>query len=113
MTRRSPLIPALWIAFCAFCSCAGWILSALRQLNARGYVIAFAIGLAGLAWWWRRGSLRCHWPRWPKLRRRFSRLIPGIFLIFAVIAFLEGVLYAPAYYDALAYRLPRVLHWLA
>jgi hypothetical protein len=34
-------------------------------------------------------------------------------LIFAIIAFLEGVLYAPAYYDALAYRLPRVLHWLA
>jgi hypothetical protein len=30
----------------------------------------------------------------------------------AALAFLGGVLYPPSNYDALAYRLPRVLHWL-
>jgi hypothetical protein len=29
------------------------------------------------------------------------------------MAFLGGALYAPSNYDALAYRLPRILHWLA
>ncbi|MBC8094853.1 MAG: hypothetical protein H7Y43_03475 [Akkermansiaceae bacterium] len=35
------------------------------------------------------------------------------FLFLAVLAILGGVLYAPTNYDALAYRTPRVLNWLA
>jgi len=35
------------------------------------------------------------------------------FLVLASLAFLGGVLYAPSNYDAMAYRTPRVLHWLA
>ena len=104
---------ALWIIFCSFCTCAGWLLSAMRQLNARGYGIAFAIGVAALAWWWKQGSFRFRRPTWRRLRKRFCRLTPAIFLIFALLSFLAGILYAPANYDALAYRLPRVLHWVA
>src|SRR2546427_11029578 len=37
---------SFWIIFCAFCNCAGWILSALHQLNAAGYAVAFALGVA-------------------------------------------------------------------
>jgi hypothetical protein len=36
-----------------------------------------------------------------------------LFLFYAVLALVVGALYAPANYDALTYRLPRVLHWLA
>jgi hypothetical protein len=48
-----------------------------------------------------------------KYRRRFGRTFPVAFLLLASLAFLGGVLYAPSNYDAMAYRTPRVLHWLA
>ena len=48
-----------------------------------------------------------------KKLRRFRKPFPLAFLILAVMAFLGGALYAPTNYDALSYRLPRVLHWLA
>jgi len=51
--------------------------------------------------------------RWRKIRRRFRRPFPLAFLILAALAFLGGALYPPTNYDALAYRLPRILHWLA
>src|SRR6266581_4065430 len=45
-----------WVVICAFCSCAGWGLSAVHQLNARGYAVALGIGMAGLMFWkWRSG----------------------------------------------------------
>ena len=50
---------------------------------------------------------------WPKLRRRFRRPLPAIFLLVAVLIFLGGALHAPNNYDALTYRLPRMLNWLA
>lgn len=110
--RISPL--AAWIVFCVFCNCIGWILSALHELNAAGYAAAFGLGILALAVWktktkavfFRRQDFR-------KLRRRFSRPFPLAFLILAALATLGGVLYPPSNYDALAYRLPRVFHWLA
>ncbi|PWU19522.1 MAG: hypothetical protein C5B50_06365 [Verrucomicrobia bacterium] len=39
--------------------------------------------------------------------------MPLSFLVLAFLAFLGGALYPPSNYDALAYRVPRVLHWLA
>src|SRR4029077_18462037 len=108
MTRRSgnsSLVTEFWILFSVFCSSAGWILSALMRLNSRGYGVAVFIGVAAGAWWWWRRTLFCRrWPCWPKLRRRFSRLTPAIFLIFALIALVAGILYPPNCYDALAYR---------
>lgn len=104
----------LWIWFCAFLNCAGWTLSALHQLNAGGYAAALALGLAAwLVWWKHSGAPLFPEFRWPKLRRRFRRGFPLAFLVLAALAFLGGALYAPSNYDALAYRVPRVLHWLA
>ena len=45
--------------------------------------------------------------------RRFRKPFPLAFLVLALMAFLGGALHAPTNYDALAYRVPRVLHWLA
>src|SRR5260370_37742655 len=47
---RMPALPALWILFCAYCNLAGWVLSALHQLNAVGYVAAFLPAAALLLW---------------------------------------------------------------
>src|SRR5258706_3525784 len=111
---KAPWPVALWIVFCAFCSCTGWILSALHQLNAAGYALAFVFGFAAIVLL-RRKCFTGYTPRWNwrKLRRRFGRAFPLAFLILAVLAVLGGALYAPNNYYALAYRVPRVLQWLA
>jgi hypothetical protein len=109
-----PSAIAIWIWFCAYLNCAGWVLSALHQLNAPAYAVVFASGLAGLWYWWRQtGGRLLPELNAARLRRRFRRAFPLAFLVLATLAFLGGALHAPANYDALAYRTPRVLHWLA
>jgi hypothetical protein len=109
-----PTFVLLWVWVCAYLNCAGWALSALHQLNAGGYAAALALGIVALIVCRKKTSPEI-FPRirWRKNLRRFRRPFPLVFLILAVLAFLGGVLYAPTNYDALAYRVPRILHWLA
>ena len=109
-----PTIVLLWVWCCAYLNYAGWALSALHQLNAVGYVVVLAIG-GTVLWVWRRQNSPQFFPqvRWQKLLRRFRKPFPLAFLVLALMAFLGGALHAPTNYDALAYRVPRVLHWLA
>ena len=110
-----PTLVLLWVWICAYLNCAGWLLSALHQLNARGYATVLLLGVA--AWLtWRKNHAAPPAPgifHRQKFLRRFRRPFPLAFLVLAAMAFLGGVIYAPANYDALAYRLPRILHWLA
>ena len=105
---------ALWIWICAYLNAAGWMLSALHELNARGYAVTLLLGLAALAVWQKQTAPE-FFPgiRRAKLGRRFRRPFPAIFLLVAGLAFLGGVRHAPDNYDALTYRLPRLLNWLA
>ena len=109
-----PAAIAIWIWCCAYLTLAGWALSALHELNAAGYIIALLIGFAALLAW-RKKTSEIFPPRvhWPKIRRRFRRPLPAIFLLVVVLIFLGGALHAPNNYDALTYRLPRMLNWLA
>lgn len=104
----------LWIILCAWFVASGWILSAFKGLNQTGYLIACGILFMLLI------LLHClkkeHSHRSPciyfkKLVWRFSKPIPLIYLIYLFIAFLGGVLYPPTNYDALCYRIPKILHW--
>ena len=109
-----PTVIWFWIWFCAYLNCAGWTLSALHELNARGYAVALLLGLAALLVWWKKCSpQKLPQISWQKYRRRFRRPFPLAFLILATLAFLGGALHEACNYDALAYRTPRVLHWLA
>ncbi len=105
---------AIWICLCAFLSCAGWLLSWLHLLNRTGYLVLFASAAVTVALWSKTTGTpilpRIRWAGW---RRRFRRGFPLAFLILTAMAFLGGALYGPANYDGLAYRTPRVLHWLA
>ncbi len=104
----------LWVWFCAYLNCAGWALSALHQLNAAGYAVALLLWFTALLVWRKKNSDNFLSPiRWKKLFYRFRRPLPAAFLILATMAFLGGALYPPTNYDALAYRIPRVLHWLS
>ncbi len=111
---KTPAAIAWWLGFCAFCNCAGWILSACRQLNPWGYAVTSVATAATLF------ALRkriCPVIGFPSARRsvgrRFGRLFPFSFLVLTALAAVGGALYAPSNYDALAYRVPRVWHWLA
>lgn len=105
---------AIWIWFCAYLNCAGWFLSAIRQLNGVGYAVALTVWVASLF------IIKKAWPplaspffNFRKFSRRFKRPFPFAFLILTVMVFIGGAIYAPNNYDGLTYRLPRVLHWLA
>jgi hypothetical protein len=102
-----------WICCCAYLVCAGWILSLLGQLNPAGYAVVVVLGLAGLGLW-RKKNCGNFLPNiyWPKYCRRFRKPFPAIFLLIALLALLGGAIYAPNNYDALTYRLPRMLNWL-
>lgn len=108
----APII--IWVWLCAYLNCAGWVLSALHQLNKTGYAAFFLLGLV-LVWIWKKKSGATFAPgiTLPKLRRRFTRIFPLAFLFLAVLGVAAGSLFTPANFDALAYRTPRVLHWLA
>ena len=107
-------VVVLWIWLCAYLNCAGWGLSACHALNPTGYAVAL-LGGAGALWLWSRKTGIPLWPKFPrkKYQRRFRRSFPLGFLVLATLVLLGGALYPPTNYDALAYRLPRVLHWLA
>ena len=105
-------IALLWL--CAWLNFTGWALSALHQLNAVGYAVSLLLFSAGCSFWKPAAGFEI-FPR-PFRRnffRRFRRPLPALFLLVTVLVFLGGALYAPGNFDALTYRLPRMLSWLA
>ncbi len=110
----------LWLLLQGVCVAAGWILSLFGQVNATGYLIFFVLtGTALALWrkhWWPVFGLH-RWPiqrtAWKRYTRRFRRIFPLLFLCVAAGALLGGSLYHPNNYDALSYRLPRILMWWA
>ena len=109
---KPPRPVAFWIWICAYLNCVGWILSAAHELNGGGYAVALLAGLAGLAGWQRYVGQPFHRLFRPPRRRRFRNFFPLSFLFLAVLVFGSGIAYGPSNYDGLAYRIPRILHWL-
>jgi hypothetical protein len=109
-----PLV-RIWIWISVLATAAGWILSALGQLNRIGYLVFF--GVAAAVYFF--GRKRFGWSAGPihlnlkKLSRRFRRPWPLCFAVLSVLILLGAILYPPSNHTALSYRTPRVLHWLA
>ena len=109
-----PLV-RIWIWVSVLASAAGWLLSALGQLNRTGYAIFAGVVVAGL-WVWRKalgGAEAYKLFNWRKLRARFRRWLPASFAGLAFLVFLGAALYPPTTHEGLTCRVPRVLHWLA
>lgn len=85
----------------------------MHELNARGYAIVFLLGLGAFFLWQKKTSIRPAKNSTAKFRWRLRHAFPCAFFILTALAFLGGALHEPANYDGLAYRTPRVLHWLA
>ncbi len=110
-----PLV-RLWLWISVLATAAGWLLSALGQLNRQGYLVAFCLSAVLLwfgrkTWGWGPPNNSCF--SWKKLRRRFSRPLPLAFLVLSFLVALGGICYPPSNHTALTYRIPRVLQWLA
>lgn len=104
-----------WIGLCALLQVAGWGLSAIGQLNARGYAVVLGIAVL-VAFAFRHRCVRSPSGAaggFKKLWRRLHRPLPMGFALLAALATLGGLLHAPSNYDGLTYRIPRILHWLA
>jgi hypothetical protein len=109
-----PLV-RIWIWISVFATSAGWILSALGELNYAGYlgffgisIVVYLLGRKRLGW--QVGAVSFNLKT---LRRRFRRPWPLCFVVLTLMIFLGAVLYPPSNHTALSYRTPRVLHWLA
>jgi hypothetical protein len=104
-----------WILLSTLLVSAGWLLSALHQLNRAGYGIVIFLA-AGAFCLWRR---RTHWrpQKSPaqlvqKFKKRFIRPAPLLFFCLAAGTFAGGALYDSVNGDSDAYRIPRIFHWL-
>ena len=105
----------IWIVLSTLVVSAGWILSALHQLNRVGYGITFALALAaGIFWGAKSGWLTGVDPgrALRKARSRFRKPLPALFLATLLLSLLGGWLYPSDSGDTNSYRIPRVLHWL-
>lgn len=117
--RNTPLIlrlAGLWILWVAWCQWCGWGLSAAHQLDGFGYLVALPI-LLGAGWWWLKVTtipgVSINFSRLTKLRRRFLRPLPLIYLVIAALSLAAALLNSPWSFDAVSYRLPRLLYWWA
>ena len=104
----------LWILLSGWLVFTGWVLSFFKQLNAVGYLVSLLIFCLLVANLFQRGVLVESWKSrgvFFKTARRFTRPMPCIYLVYLVLAIVGGAIYEPTNYDAICYRIPRVLHW--
>ncbi len=110
-----PRLLKLWLWFSVAATTAGWILSAVRELNRGGYLVF--LGLAALSLFFARRPLELVGPDafapLKKLGHRLRRPLPLCFAVLAVLIFVGGAVYPPTSYTGISYRLPRALYWLA
>jgi len=104
------MIYSFWILLSSWFVCTGWLLSVIHQLNAIGYLVAFALAFALTCISISRTQLSNYFPRlsW----RRFRRPLPFIYLMLVLMVLAGALLHPPTQYDGLCYRVPRMLHWI-
>lgn len=102
----------IWILLSAGFSIGTMLLSAFSLLNRPGNMILLAVGLGCSAW----GYVKLNGNPWTVSRlrwRRFRRPFPLLYLLCLLSALVGGAIHLPTNHDALAYRVPRLLHWLS
>ncbi len=115
--RRSlPLalrLAGCWLLWSAWCSLAGWSLSAVNQLFGWGHLVLLPLLLVAVGLWLNAtASAPNVFSRAAKWRRRLSRPLPLIYLASVGLSLLAALLNTnPWSIDAVSYRLPRLFYW--
>lgn len=105
-------IIVVWVLLSAYFSLGASVLSLLGQLNRTGCALLLATGIVGSIFIYYRLNGRSWLPRGLRLRR-FKRPFPALYLLCALGALVGGAIHAPSNQDAMSYRVPRLLHYLA
>src|SRR3972149_2919450 len=93
----------------------GWLLSSARRLTHGALPALLLLLLLSVA-------LRRNRDSWThsglerlvaRLRARWRRPLPLMFYLSVLLSLVGGLTYAPNNYDALSYRIPRLLAWLS
>ena len=108
-------LAGLWVIWCVWAHLAGWGLSALGALHARGYLLWLPLLIIACVIFWRKTAqeARATGLPWRKWCERIKTSPVWIAWCFVVILVLIGALaHAPSNYDGITYRLPRLLYWL-
>ena len=121
-----PFCLEIWLLYAATCSAAGWLFSFFHILNTPAYLVLHIFFFISIALLYRSQLEYLFRPRTlRKIRARFfparrshehplslRLLLPAAFFLLAFLALIAGFIYSPNNFDALTYRLPRVLYWL-
>lgn len=93
----------------------GWALSPLHYLTRATYlVLLFGIVLPVVFWMRRKSYFSFNLQQFTtRLKTRLRRPLPVLFLIGLILSLAGGLIYLPNNYDALSYRIPRLLDWIA
>jgi len=100
-----------WLVLCAGLNLLGWLGSSLHHLKLVFYAGTPCVILFAAASAFRVRKSGTSFTR--KLFRRCRRPLPALFVLTVVIIFAGAIAFAPTNYDALTYRLPRILNWLS
>ncbi len=113
-THRSSteVLTTVWLLLSAFFSLGAWVLSLLGQLNRAGCGLLLAAGIIGSLYVCHRLNGGSWLPRSFRLWR-YGKPFPALYLLCALAAIIGGAIHPPTNQDALSYRIPRMLHWLA
>ncbi len=112
LTPQIPSLPTrLWLGFNASAVVVGWVMSAIDALNPVTYGVFLGLWFAASLFILHRTGLpQVRTVRW---RRRWRRWPALAFATLFLLSLVGGLIHAPNNIDALAYRTPRVLHWIA
>ena len=109
-----------WTLLSTWASLVGWSLSLSGRFNQTSYTWGLLfLGFALALLCGKTKSLRsktffypiCYLKRLREHPFNPSSWLPLLFIFVASLTLAGGILYTPSNYDALSYRLPRILHW--
>lgn len=117
VARDLPLVfrlSGIFLVFVTWCQASGWILSWLGALHTQGYLLATPVALIVGIVFWRSTTPSAAKPLSLKKWRRRLKTTPSL-IAWCIVCTLIGygaIANAPTNYDAVTYRLPRLLYWL-
>jgi len=103
-------LAGVWLIWSTWASATGWALSAVGQLHGGGYLLALPFLIVPSVMWWRHSSAG-GWIRLKPFKLR-GRALQWVYIGIALMSLAAALIYIPWSFDAVTYRLPRVLYWL-